>query len=71
MTKQQQARLGEIAVWVGTAQELLQQARSAQLASELWSLIPANGRQAIIDAAGSIDFAAAIILPLVQEVESE
>ena len=68
MTPTQQARLGEIAVWVGTAQQLLQQARSAQLANDMWEVIPTQARQAIIEASDSIDFVAAILLPQVQEV---
>ena len=35
MTPQQQARLGEIAVWVGTAQALLQQAQESAYRTEM------------------------------------
>ncbi len=69
MTLEQQVRLGEITVWVGTAQELLQQAKSATYASNMVSVVPLTARTALTDALNDTTIAAGVLLPLVQKGE--
>ena len=58
MTREQQATLGQIAVWVGTAQELLQQAKSAAYANGMDGVVPVAARLSITDAAQASTLAA-------------
>ena len=71
MTPQQQATLGEIAMWIGTTQQLLRQAQSAACTNTMRQVVPLTARTAIADALGDINNAAQELLPLVQEVERE
>ena len=69
MTPQQQATLGEIAMWIGTAQQLLRQAKAATYTRDADSILPMVVHTAIADALGAIDIAAKELLPLVQTQE--
>lgn len=71
MTPQQQATLGQIAVWVGTAQELLAQARSASATNDMRGVLQRNTRTAIADALQSTTEAADGLTPLVATMEVE
>lgn len=66
MTREQQARIGEIAVWVGTAQELLQQAHAAAYADDMDGALPWAAKAAIGNANIRATDAAQELLPLVQ-----
>lgn len=68
MTREQQARIGEIAVWVGTAQELLQQAYAAAYGAGMLDAMTVGTRTAIARAAIDTATAARELTPLVQEV---
>ena len=50
MTPQQQARLGEIAVWVGTADDLLRQAYAAAYGAGMLDALDTDTRQEIAKA---------------------
>ena len=65
MTKEQQATLGQIAVWVGTAQELLQQANVAVYGDALDGAVPFTVLAAIGNAAIRATDAVNELTPLV------
>ncbi len=69
MTTEQQARLGEITVWVGTAQELLQQAHTAAYAPGMDGVLSWAAKAAIGNANIRATDAAHELLPLVQKGE--
>ncbi len=69
MTPQQQARLGEVMVLVGTAQELLQQAKAATYANGMIGVVSVTARTAIADALNDTNIAVGVLLPLVQAQE--
>ncbi len=71
MTREQQATLGQIAVWVGTAQELLASARQAATATDMLDVIPVGTRTAIARAAIDTATAARELTPLVKEAAHE
>ena len=71
MTPQQQARLGEIAVWVGTAQELLAQAYTAAYEYDMLTVLTIDMRTEIARASIMTTVAARKLLPQIQEVVNE
>lgn len=66
MTPEQVARLGELAVWVGTAQELLQQANGLIYTATMAGTMSAELRFAIADGYREVSHAAKLLTPLVQ-----
>jgi hypothetical protein len=58
VTPQQQARLGEIAVWVGTAHELLRQAYAAAYGAGMLDALTVDTRVAIAQASNTTAMAA-------------
>ena len=73
MTPAQQARLGEIAVWVGTAQELLTQAYAAAYGASMLDALTVDTRVAIAQASNTTAMAARQMQTALQaqEVQSE
>lgn len=73
MTTPQQARTGEIAVWVGTAQELLQQAYAAAYGAGMLDVFDVDTRIAIAKASIMAGTAARQVKTALQaqEVQSE
>ena len=71
MTPQQQARLIVVAEMVATAQQLLQQARSASATNDMRGVLPRGTRTAIADALQSTTEAADGLTPLVATMEVE
>jgi len=69
MTNEQQAKLGELAMWIGTAQQLLAQARSASATNDMRGVLPRGTRTAIADALQSTTEAADGLTPLVKAQE--
>lgn len=69
MTPEQGARLGEIAVWVGTADELLRQAYAAVYAPGMATVTTTAARLAIAEAAYATGQAAQVVRPLLQQEE--
>ena len=73
MNQAQQARLGEIAMWVGTAQQLLQQAYAAAYGVGMLDALDVDTRVAIAQASNTTAMAARQIQTALQaqEVTSE
>ena len=71
MTPQQHARLIVVSEMVATAQQLLQQARSASATNDMSGVLPRGTRTAIADALQSTTEAADGLTPLVATMEVE
>ena len=69
MTPQQQVTVAQIIVWVGTAQELLQQAQAAVYAPGMDGAVPFPAVAAIGNAANRAKDAVEELTPLMQTME--